>query len=153
MGSPFQRSFSGKSPLNKHGKIQKKIEKARKKDGDNPDFYETYSHLYDAKAKAEAAHSDKNQDKSQDRRIVEEERDNSRADASMSRKASPLNDKKSRLEKKGKRLFDKATSSGSFNQEAYDNNEGIKFDNNKAQRQYTRGSKAFEKAKKENKNK
>ena len=72
---------------------------------------------------------------------------------SMSRKASPLNDKKSRLEKKGKRLFDKATSSGSFNQEAYDNNEGIKFDNNKAQRQYTRGSKAFEKAKKENKNK
>jgi len=71
----------------------------------------------------------------------------------MSRKASPLNDKKSRLEKKGKRLFDKATSSGSFNQEAYDNNEGIKFDNNKAQRQYTRGSKAFEKAKKENKNK
>ena len=72
---------------------------------------------------------------------------------SMSRKASPLNDKKSRLEKKGKRLFDKATSSGSFNQEAYDNNEGIKFDNNKAQRQYIRGSKAFEKAKKENKNK
>ena len=72
---------------------------------------------------------------------------------SMSRKASPLNDKKSRLEKKGKRLFDKATSSGSFNQEACDNNEGIKFDNNKAQRQYTRGSKAFEKAKKENKNK
>ncbi len=92
MGSPFQRSFSGKSPLNKHGKIQKKIEKARRKDGDNPDFYETYSHLYDAKAKAEAAHSNKTQDKSQDTRIVEEERDNSRADASMSRKASPLND-------------------------------------------------------------
>ena len=91
MGSPFQRSFSGKSPLNKHGKIQKKIEKARRKDGDNPDFYETYSHLYDAKAKAEAAHSNKTQDKSQDRRIVEEERDNSRADASMSRKASALN--------------------------------------------------------------
>ena len=89
----------------------------------------------------------------EDIRIVEEERDNSIADASMSRKASPLNDKKSRLEKKGKRLFDKATSSGSFNQEAYDNNEGIKFDNNKAQRQYIRGSKAFEKAKKENKNK
>ena len=92
MGSPFQRSFSGKSPLNKHSKIQKKIEKARRKDGDNPDFYETYSHLYDAKAKAEAAHSNKTQDKSQDRRIVEEERDNSRTDASMSRKASPLND-------------------------------------------------------------
>ena len=92
MGSPFQRSFSGKSPLNKHGKIQKKIEKARRKDGDNPDFYETYSHLYDAKAKAEAAHSNKTQDKSQDRRIVEEERDNSRTDASISRKASPLND-------------------------------------------------------------
>ena len=91
MGSPFQRSFSGKSPLNKHGKIQKKVEKARRKDGDNPDFYETYSHLYDAKAKAEAAHSNKTQDKSQDRRIVEEERDNSRADASMSRKASALN--------------------------------------------------------------
>lgn len=92
MGSPFQRSFSGKSPLNKHGKIQKKIEKARRKDGDNPDFYETYSHLYDAKAKAEAAHSNENQDKSQDIRIVEEERDNSRTDASISRKASPLND-------------------------------------------------------------
>ena len=92
MGSPFQRSFSGKSPLNKHSKIQKKIEKARRKDGDNPDFYETYSHLYDAKAKAEAAHSNKTQDKSQDRRIVEEERDNSRTDASISRKASPLND-------------------------------------------------------------
>ena len=92
MGSPFQRSFSGKSPLNKHGKIQKKIEKARRKDGDNPNFYETYSHLYDAKAKAEAAHSNKTQDKSQDRRIVEEERDNSRTDASISRKASPLND-------------------------------------------------------------
>lgn len=86
MGSPFQRAFSGKSPLNKHGKIQKKIEKARRKDGDNPDFYETYSHLYDAKAKAEAAHSNK-----QDVRIVEKERDNSRADAAMSRKASPLN--------------------------------------------------------------
>ena len=92
MGSPFQRSFSGKSPLNKHGKIQKKIEKARRKDGDNPDFYETYSHLYDAKAKAEAAHSNENQDKSQDIRIVEEERDNSTADSAMSRKASPLND-------------------------------------------------------------
>lgn len=92
MGSPFQRSFSGKSPLNKHSKIQKKIEKARRKDGDNPDFYETYSHLYDAKAKAEAAHSNENQDKSQDIRIVEEERDNSTADSAMSRKASPLND-------------------------------------------------------------
>ena len=92
MGSPFQRSFSGKSPLNKHGKIQKKIEKARRKDGDNPNFYETYSHLYDAKAKAEAAHSNENQDKSQDIRIVEEERDNSTADSAMSRKASPLND-------------------------------------------------------------
>ena len=88
MGSPFQRAFSGKSPLNKHGKIQKKIEKARRKDGDNPDFYETYSHLYDAKAKAEAAHSNK-----QDVRIVEEERDSSRTDAAMSRKASPLNKK------------------------------------------------------------
>mgnify|MGYP001064762276 CR=1 FL=1 len=67
---------------------------------------------------------------------------------SMSRKASPLNDKKSRLEKKGKKLYDKASESGSFNQEAYDNNEGIKFDNPKAQRQYQRGSKAFKKAKK-----
>ena len=66
---------------------------------------------------------------------------------SISRKASPLNDKKSRLEKKGKKLYDKASDSGSFNQEAYDNNEGIKFDNPKAQRQYQRGSKAFKKAK------
>ena len=110
MGSPFQRAFRRNSPLNNHGKIQKKIIKARRKDGDNPDFYETYSHLYDAKAKAEAAHSNKadkgtfvpkkveakaakskkTKDTSQDIRIVEEERDNSRADASMSRKASPL---------------------------------------------------------------
>ena len=60
---------------------------------------------------------------------------------------SPLNDRKTRLENKGKRLYDKATSSGSLNQEAYDNNEGVKFDNKKAQRQYKRGTKAFKKAK------
>ena len=30
MGSPFQRAFSGKSPLNKHGKLQRKLDKVNK---------------------------------------------------------------------------------------------------------------------------
>jgi len=65
---------------------------------------------------------------------------------SPTKMVSPLNDRKTRLENKGKKLYDKATSSGSLNQEAYDNNEGIKFNNKKAQRQYKRGTKAFKKA-------
>ena len=59
---------------------------------------------------------------------------------SPTKMVSPLNDRKTRLENKGKRLYDKATSSGSLNQEAYDNNEGVKFDNKKAQIQDPRAN-------------
>jgi len=44
------------SALHKHGEIQKQIEEARAKDGDNPDFYEKYAHLYEARTKAEKEH-------------------------------------------------------------------------------------------------
>ena len=89
MGSPFQRAFSGKSPLNKHGKLQRKLDKVNKgkmgSEGQGGIDYELKSQLQGQIKAAKAAHS-----REQDNSIVEEERDNSRADASMSRKQSPL---------------------------------------------------------------
>ena len=80
------------SPYHKHGKIQKKIEKARRKDGDNPDFYETYSHLYEAKAKAEAAHNSERRE-SDDAQVREDEdaaRGAAMEMAPLKKNASPL---------------------------------------------------------------
>ena len=57
MSSPFNKSFNSKSPLKEHRKIQRQINRARRKDGGDPDFYEKYAHLYEAKTKAEAAHN------------------------------------------------------------------------------------------------
>ncbi len=44
------------SPLNKHDEWQKKIDAAKAKDGDDPDFYEKYAHLYKAQEEARLAH-------------------------------------------------------------------------------------------------
>ena len=44
------------SPLNKHDEWQKKIDDAKAKDGDDPDFYEKYAHLYKAQEEARLAH-------------------------------------------------------------------------------------------------
>ena len=44
------------SALHKHDEWQKKIDDARAKDGDNPDFYEKYAHLYEGQEKAKQAH-------------------------------------------------------------------------------------------------
>tara|TARA_R100000742_G_C4260806_1_gene78603 strand:+ start:301 stop:945 length:645 start_codon:yes stop_codon:yes gene_type:complete len=57
MSSPFQKSFNSKSPLKGHRKIQRQINRA-KRNWDGPgDFYEEHADLYEAKTKAEAAHS------------------------------------------------------------------------------------------------
>ena len=44
------------SAFHKHDEWQKKIDEARAKDGDNPDFYEKYAHLYEGQEKAKQAH-------------------------------------------------------------------------------------------------
>ncbi len=57
MSSPFQKSFNSKSPLKGHRKIQRQINRA-KRNWDGPgDFYEEHANLYEAKTRAEAAHS------------------------------------------------------------------------------------------------
>ena len=90
MGSPFQRAFSGKSPLNKHGKLQRKLDKVNKgkmgSEGQGGIDYELKSQLQDQIKAAKADHS-----KKEDNSIVEEERENSRDESSKSTKASPLN--------------------------------------------------------------
>tara|TARA_R100001015_G_C4588304_1_gene144046 strand:+ start:444 stop:1058 length:615 start_codon:yes stop_codon:yes gene_type:complete len=57
MSSPFNKSFNSKSPLKGHRKIQRQINRA-KRNWDGPgDFYEEHASLYEAKTRAEAAHS------------------------------------------------------------------------------------------------
>ena len=51
-------SRKSSSPLNKHDEWQKKIDEAKAKDGDNPDFYEVYAHLYKGQEKARLAHKE-----------------------------------------------------------------------------------------------
>ncbi len=51
-------SRKSSSPLNKHDEWQKKIDEAKAKDGDNPDFYEVYQHLYKGQEKARLAHKE-----------------------------------------------------------------------------------------------
>ncbi len=61
MSSPFQKAFSAKSPLQNHGKIQKKLDRLNKKYGDT-DFYERedVQNLIKKKTAAKEAHkSDK----------------------------------------------------------------------------------------------
>ena len=91
MGSPFQRAFSSKSPLNQHKEVKKLLRQAKR---ENPQdrSYEKIADLETEFANAKLAHKD-NSSKKQDVTIVEKERDNSMADASMSRKASPLDGK------------------------------------------------------------
>ena len=91
MGSPFQRAFSSKSPLNQHKEVKKLLRQAKR---ENPQdrSYEKIADLETEFANAKLAHKD-NSSKKQDVTIVEKERDNSMADASMSRKASPLDAK------------------------------------------------------------
>ena len=82
MSSPFQRAFSGKSPLNKHGKLEKKLKKVKEgkigSEGQGGIDYELQSQLEEQIKTAKAKHG-----KQQDNSIVEEERDNSQMDASM----------------------------------------------------------------------
>ena len=86
MGSPFQRAFSSKSPLNQHKEVKKLLRQAKR---ENPQdrSYEKIADLETEFANAKLAHKD-NSSKKQDVTIVEKERDNSMADASMSRKGS-----------------------------------------------------------------
>jgi len=51
-------SRKSSSPLNEHDEWQKKIDEAKAKDGDNPDFYEVYAHLYKGQEKARLAHKE-----------------------------------------------------------------------------------------------
>tara|TARA_R100001443_G_scaffold2786_1_gene9187 strand:+ start:339 stop:953 length:615 start_codon:yes stop_codon:yes gene_type:complete len=72
MSSPFQKNFNSKSPLKGHRKIQRQINKAKRRYGNDADFYETYAHLYEARTKAEEAHSN-NRTEEGDAQVREDE--------------------------------------------------------------------------------
>ena len=89
MGSPFQRAFSSKSPLNQHKEVKKLLKQAKRENPQDRD-YERIADLETEFGNAKLAHKN-NSSKKQDVAIVEIERKNSMDDASMSRKQSPLN--------------------------------------------------------------
>ena len=91
MGSPFQRAFSSKSPLNQHKEVKKLLKQAKRENPQDRD-HERIADLETEFGNAKLAHKN-NSSKKQDVAIVEIERKNSMDDASMSRKASPLNKK------------------------------------------------------------